>query len=535
MNITDIRKTVDQLWEEVIGKAPNETQNFIEAGGNSISALVLTSKINTSLGLSLSPLILLETESISELASEIWVVLNDAPLEAGPNDHQVERPVNVVTSLLQQRWFYLSRQALGNVEFFVRVTGVIDQALFAKAVSTVIERHDVLRSSYVEHSGTVRQIVSSNVEPKVVLRNLTGRRHEEQRQALQAAIERSSRSFDIEREVPFELELISTSQHEHFIIGHAHHIAFDGWSIGILIDELESFMAASGQSGNGRAIERPAQYSDFALRQRQYVDSDLVEDARVHYRQLFEGVMKASRPPRNVAVHLQSDKLLRSSYAYRVLDAELSGLVRKVASTRRLTVFSLLAGAFARHLSVISGEESVLFGMSNAGRHGPAEDKMIGVFVGPMPVHFPAGVISSNELVARLAMERTLDFGRFEPYPLSDLMTTVKPFNSWSDAPFYVHVVYQNHLPNIVRASTRTYEAFDFQDISRPLPFDLDSPPSTVLRDLEVVIFDRPDGRISINFGFNPAYYEQAEVERWVHDYEARIAQLVYALANGEA
>ena len=90
---------------------------------------------------------------------------------------------------------------------------------------------------------------------------------EEEREAaaIRLATEEHLRPFDLSREIPLRTQLIQLDQNDHVLLATLHHIASDGWSLGVLTRELRVLYAAfvNGQP-SPLPCELPVQYADFA-------------------------------------------------------------------------------------------------------------------------------------------------------------------------------------------------------------------------------------------------------------------------------
>lgn len=509
-------------WANVLGCEIDEETNFFEAGGDSITAILTISEINAALGTSLSAPVLLDAENFRAFRELVEAECVETAPSAPAGDDTGRSPMTV-TSLLQQRWFGLAKEQLGNVELFFEVTGELDPALFEVALTELCRRHAVLHSVYEPGEPPVQRHLP-DWRPQPRIQNLEGRDETEVRAAVAAAVERSLRFFDIESEVPFELELLTISSNEHLLIGHLHHIATDGWSISLLFEDLERVYHALEQGLDPASLEPAAQYEAFAARQRQYMAGDGVEAARNHWRSVYRGAGAATVPPAAMSPGESGES---SRYVNVLLGPERAAAVRAYAQRQRITVYNTLLSAFAQFLAGLTGDDEVLIGTSTAGRQGGTDDRCLGLFISPMPLRLTLSPDGPVEDLHSLVAGRMRDFAEHRMYPMADLVESVEPFIGRKLPELYaVHFIYQNQ-PQPRSGPGRSYRQIDFQDAGLARPFDLPMPPSRVLKTLEAIIFDRPDGSLSINFAFDPARLHEVEVTGWLDAYAATVDQLI--------
>lgn len=533
-------KEVGLAWGEVLGREPAAGENFFEVGGNSITAVLLASVLSNRLSMTVSPLVLLQTETFAELVEELVAIKDVSPGPIADPASASERETEV--SALQERWFHLSREGLGNVEFLVRVEGDVYEEDYQAALTSFISEHRILQSKFRADGSTVMQVRAIDHRPTFAWKDVSALPPELQRSALQAAVDRSSRPFDLTAEYPFECEIVRGSEGD-FIVGHAHHILFDGWSIGIMIDDLIATLTARKSTGSLATHDSPTdrsaasvtpQYEEFAARQNRYLRSDEVNLARDHFRELFDGTAGPTRIISTLKEEAESSVTKQSSYADAVLDAQRTKVLREAASERKASLFALLVGALARLLAEEESSRDVIFGVSNAGRFRSGEEGTVGVFVRPLPVRFPSDVLRDSSKLIRWSKERVLDFAAWELYPLTDLIREVPPFNSSDEPPFYVHLIYQNHLARSYGNELVRMRPFDLQDAAQAAELRITPPPSVVLRDLEIIVYDLEDGGLSLNFGFDPSLHNEDSVGDLVNRYSALICQFATELMEEE-
>ncbi|MFJ6480552.1 MULTISPECIES: condensation domain-containing protein [unclassified Streptomyces] len=529
-----IEKVVRDGWATMLGCEVDDDTNFFEAGGDSISAILLISQLNAALGTSLAPHMLFEAEDFGAFR-----VLVQAEHGGGTEQEQQQEPAGEqeapaartggavsVTSRLQERWFGLAKEQLGNVDLFFEVTGELDHRLFEAALTELSRRHAVLRSVYEPGSPPLQRSLT-DWRPPTRTQDLQGLGEAEVRAAVHAAVERSMRFFDLESEVPFELELLTLSPTEHLVIGHLHHIATDGWSISLLFEDLERVYHALEQGTDPATLEPAPQYEAFAARQRAYVADGRIEEARDHWRSVFRGAGAPTGLPATLAPSSPAGSGDSSRYVNLLLAPGQADAVRTYAQHQRVTVYNVLLTAFAQFLSEVTGKDDLLIGTSTAGRQGGEDDTCLGVFISPMPLRISLTGAGPAQGLHALISERMRDLAKYRMYPFADLIESVEPFAGKQLAEvFSIHFIYQNQ-PQPSAAHGRRYHQIDFQDAGLQRPHGLPMPRSRVLRELEVVAFDRLDGSLSLNFAFDPGRFNETEVAGWLRTYGAKVAELV--------
>lgn len=296
--------------------------------------------------------------------------------------------------------------AVYNIPLSVRLRGPLAVAALDQALGEVVDRHAVLRTAYVRgDDGVVRQrplrAVSART-PLVDLSGLPASLAERTAQALAAAEAR--RPFDLARGSVFRTALIRRSPDEHRLLATRHHIASDGWSLGVLGGELAALTTACAEGRPSPLEPPPLTYADFAGAERA-AGPDAHEGALAWWRERLDGA------PARLAVLEAAAATVATEPAGRVsgeLRAPVFDAVRQLARGARTTVFGVLLAAYAEVLGHAGGDDEIAVGVAVAGRGHTELEGLIGSFADVLPVrlavrpHEPLGA-SADAAGAALA------------------------------------------------------------------------------------------------------------------------------------
>ena len=263
-----------------------------------------------------------------------------------------------------------------------RLEGELDVRLFQLAWVSVVDRYEILRTSFVwEGEGKPRQVV----QPRVVLpfeehdwRDF-GRAEQDERLRLFLEEDRKH-GFDFAAAPLMRLHLIRVSNAEYRFIWSHHHILLDGWSQALLLKEVFNTYLTLGQDEPVKlAPVRP--YRDFV----DWLQAQDLRNAEVFWRKTLQGVtaptpLGIDRPTSGAALSFGEAEL--------GLPSSLATALQDFARKHRLTTYTLFQGAWALLLSHYGRTEDTVFGTTVSVRPPELEgiEHTAGLFINTIPV-----------------------------------------------------------------------------------------------------------------------------------------------------
>ena len=293
-------------------------------------------------------------------------------------------------SFAQQRLWFLEQLEPGNAAYNLasafRIRGTLDIDALARALQTIVQRHDSLRTTFTAVDGQVMALLSAAPEPAglplISLDQLAEDQKEEH--ALLLAAEEGQRRFDLSAGPLIRTRLLRMSPAEHVLVLATHHIVMDGWSIGVLLKEMAGFYEAFHSNRTPEIPALPIQYTDFAAWQRESFVGEIPGRQLEYWKQTLGGVsavfeLPADRPRPAV----QSYKGRRHSVR---LDAELAKEVVELSLKEHVTPFMVLLAAFETLLCRYTGVADFVLGIPMAGRSHIELEPLIGLFLNTIPL-----------------------------------------------------------------------------------------------------------------------------------------------------
>ncbi|MEV6835685.1 non-ribosomal peptide synthase/polyketide synthase [Streptomyces sp. NPDC051133] len=305
-----------------------------------------------------------------------------------------DRPLPL--SFAQQRLWFLDRLRPGDARYnsavAVRLTGALDRAALEAALAAVVGRHDALRTTFEETDGRPAQTVHPAGPMPLTVR--------EAADGVDAALlEEYSRSFDLLRGPLLRAALLRESTTSHVLLLTAHHIIVDGWSMGIVLDELCTAYDALARGAAPDLPAVPTQYPDFAVWQREQLAGARLERHLAHWKERLAG---------SVAPQLPLDRPRRGEEAGAgavhtfTVPAPLTARLRDLAREQHTTLHTVLVAAAQALLARWSGQDDISVGSLTPGRSRTELERAVGFFVNTVVLRTPVEASGSfRELLAK--------------------------------------------------------------------------------------------------------------------------------------
>ena len=172
----------------------------------------------------------------------------------------------------------------------MRLSGLLDVRCLERSLNAVIIRHEVLRTTIKSVQGKPFQIVQENHPFELVVHDLSLRPEaDKESEASQVLAEEAQRPFDLAQDLMLRATLIKLSEQEHILLLVMHHIASDGWSMGILMRELSHFYEAEMSGRPSSLPELPIQYADYAEWQLEWLQGEVLNKQLDYWKRQLAG------------------------------------------------------------------------------------------------------------------------------------------------------------------------------------------------------------------------------------------------------
>ncbi|WP_369237454.1 amino acid adenylation domain-containing protein [Streptomyces sp. R21] len=267
-----------------------------------------------------------------------------------------------------------------NMQAPFELTGDLDAAALRKACAAVLDRHSSLRAGFLQRrSGEAVQAVAAKVELPWAEADLSAFGEREQRARLARLLaEDRERRFDMRRPPLVRFTLVRLAPERHVLVVTNHHILVDGWSLPIVIRDV---FRSYARGGDASGLEPVAPFSDYL--------GWLQEQDRQEAERAWRGALAGVAQPALVAPGAGSgSEAGRQQRVSAELPEDFTAELTAAARGRGLTVNTLVQGAWALLVGLLTGLDDVVFGATVAGRPPEVEgvEGMVGLLINTVPV-----------------------------------------------------------------------------------------------------------------------------------------------------
>ncbi|MBC9929147.1 non-ribosomal peptide synthetase [Chitinophaga qingshengii] len=422
-------------------------------------------------------------------------------------------------SFSQERLWFID-QLEGSVPYHIptvlRLKGRLDRHALQHALQTIVNRHEVLRTVIGQQSGIAYQHILAPgawqleiVDEPLYVNNEA---------ALQDFIKKLiDTPFDLAADHMLRAHLIILGAEEHILEVTLHHIASDGWSTGIIVQELVELYKAYIENRAPQLPELELQYADFAIWQQENLSGEGLEKQLSFWKQKLGGVAALQLPLDFPRPPIQSPRGAATSYK---LDLALLQQLRTLSRQQGTTLFMTLLAAFKVLLHRYSGQDDICVGSPIAGRVRKEIEGLIGFFVNTLVLRDDLGNNPAFTTLLQQVKETTLHAYEHQDVPFEKIVDAVIENRDQSRPPlFQVAFVLQNmpevpdlHLGEVEFSSVKTA-----QDMAR--------------YDMTVTTEEGPDG-LFIGVEYCIDLFTKGTIDRMMGHFEQLLRSVVAAPAT---
>ncbi|HEY8228436.1 MAG TPA: amino acid adenylation domain-containing protein [Pyrinomonadaceae bacterium] len=512
---TPTEEIVAGIWADVLSiENPGVNDDFFALGGHSLLLARLAARIRESFQLDLTLRDLFEAQTVAGISERIEAMRRAADgLEEAP-PIPFPRTGALPLSFAQERlWFFDQLEpnsAAYNISRVLRLTGTLDRHALQRSLDTIVERHEVLRTSFLVDEGRPVLSIAPRATVEIPLFDLSDQPSTAREEKVnKLAREETERSFDLAQGTLLRLTLVKLGDAEHVLLLTMHHIVSDGWSIGVFMSELVKCYNAMTTDASPDLPSLTVQYVDFVAWQRQRLGGLRLQKRLDYWRNQLAGAPAVINLPLDrPRPAVRSFRGARQTLA---ISTEVTRKLKALARREQATLFMTLLAAFQSLLSCLTNQDDVVVGSPTAGRDRREFELLIGYFVNTVVLRgkFPGDPVFLDTL--RRTREVALGAFAHQDVPFERLVEELKPARDLQYNPlFQVWFVFQNAPTERRELNSLTVESLAVES-------------ATTRHDLQLSLWETSH-RIEGAFTYSTDLFEPETIIRMIEQFQALLA-----------
>ncbi|MCW3089278.1 MAG: linear pentadecapeptide gramicidin synthetase LgrD, partial [Ferruginibacter sp.] len=438
---------LSEIWQDILEvDQVGIHDDFFGLGGHSLLAVRLISAIRKAFAVEIAIGAIFDHPTVALLSAQLINPSNAAVLPA--IGKTASRPERIPLSFSQERLWFID-QLGGSVQYHVpavlRLTGNLNKEALAYALKTTVDRHEILRTVYREEDGLPYQFIKETDGWQ--LASIDGRSYLNDDSALQKCIRQLiNKPYQLSEDYMLRATLIILAENDYVLVVTLHHIASDGWSKSILVNDFAAFYQAC-ESGNSAGLKAlPVQYADYAIWQRRYLEGEVLEGKLRYWRDKLQGVSALQLPTDFPRPPLQSTKGSIAAFnVEKTLAVQLQSLCQQQGTTLFMTLLAALKVLLYRH----SGQNDICVGTPIAGRQQQELEGLIGFFVNTLALRTELNSDSSFTSLLQQVRTETLEAYEHQEVPFEKVVESVVKDRDMSRSPIFQVMFVLRNTPEV--------------------------------------------------------------------------------------
>lgn len=512
----DIEASLCTIWQQLLGvEQVGVTDNFFELGGHSLLATRLVAHVEQELNISIP---LREMFDLPDLAALAEAMKHYQTAQGRPVLAPVSRDKVLPLSFAQQRLWLLDNidgsSALYNMPNALRLDGDLNYQALNQALNAILQRHESLRTCFaVDEQGQPFQVLKSTSVVELGIDDLSSLPSLDKEQCIDDMMaQEATKAFDLSRDLMLRARLLKLAENSHILLVTMHHIASDGWSMGVVVDEFSTLYSAFVRNQSNPLPPLTIQYADYAYWQRSWLQGDVLE------KQLSYWENQLAQLPAVHKLPLDKQRPAQQSFAGDNVNSFISVKAHQdlgaLCQAQGATLFMGLHAAFSVLLSHYSNETDIVIGSLIANREHAEIAGLIGFFVNTLILRSDLSNAPGFADLVQQSKQTLLDAYAHQHVPFEKIVERLQPERSTSHSPiFQIMLVLQNN-----EEGTLSLPGLSLS----PLTSDA----GVAKYDLTLNASETPEG-LALRWDYNTDLFNRGSIEQLARHFTALVEALV--------
>lgn len=398
----------------------------------------------------------------------------------------------------------------GYPSFAIQMKGPLQITAVQQALQTVVDRHEALRT-VIDRDGQY-QIIKPAVNIELPLIDLTGTPNQSQEERVTTWLDGDAQEpFDLVKGPLLRANLLRLEPDDHVLIVTTHHIVNDGFSIGVILKEINEIYSATCQ-GQAVELEAPMQYRDYVAKLDGLKHSgEMAQHEQYWVEKFADAVPILDLPLDRQRPHIKTFAGGRHSSQ---IDGDLSRKIIKVSGKHGCTLFMTLLGAYMAMLHRLSDQEEIVVGIPAAVRPFEGSENLIGYCTNLLPIRSSLGEQTTFADYLKGFRGSLLSDYEHLAYPIISLTEKLKLWRDVSMSPFVSAIFNLERripIPNMYNLEVSWFA----------------QPISSAGFELDLNVTRIENGKLVLEWNYNRDIFDQDTVVRWDRFYHKLLNEIV--------
>ncbi|WP_298516674.1 non-ribosomal peptide synthetase [uncultured Kordia sp.] len=398
-----------------------------------------------------------------------------------------------------------------NIVVAYQMEGMLNKEALEKAFQYVIDRHDSLRTSFVEKDGEVFQQITPAGQNTFEIEYID---------ETTATIENIAPFYEFDLDISIApllgARLLKISETKHILIAVLHHSIGDGWSMEVFSREL---VIAYNAHCTSKPVELPTlaiQYPDYAVWKNQSENTENHKKAATYWFNKFQGELPSLQLPsftKRPAVKTYNGKTNHFKFS-----SEFHQTLTQFSKDQNVTLFVTLLAGINAFLYRYTDQDDIILGTPVAGREHPDLQNQIGLFINTIAIRTQIASNDNFTKIVQRARENIFEAYEHQSYPFDELIEKLQLKRDVSrSALFDVMVVLQSQSQLQAVATDNFFKGLETK------PHQVDS--NVAMFDLSFVFAETEELKLTLNY--NADIYETSFIDRFLEHFESFMRKII--------
>ncbi len=462
---TALEEQLVTIWQEVLSvEKIGTTDNFFDLGGNSLSAMRLNVRLNDIMGKNIKLSDIFSHSTVLQQA-KLLNNIQDLLITSNVNQKITEEKSSGPLSFQQQRLWFLQRfypnLKAYCLQMLFNLKGHVNIELLELSLKKLLERQTVLRTTFHENNDNIMQVINS--VPDQILQIL------DYSNEISISTDKISRfvekientPFDLERGPLFKAYLIKVDKSHYYLLFSLHHIIADGWSLGLIKQELTKLYNKNTNHKEVIIDHLPIQYIDYSTAQRLQSGQSRSMQALEYWCTKLSGDLPLLQLP------FDYERPTTQEFTGKTFDfavpVETAQKVNTLVKTNKNTIFTVMLTAFYVLLYRYTQQADIIIGTAVANRLATNIEKLIGFFANTLVLRTNLFGNPTFRSLLKNVQDVVLDALTYQEVPFEHLLEKLNiPRDLQHNPIFQVMFVLQNTYSQVLAPTDITVEEINY-------------------------------------------------------------------------